>query len=216
MRKLFGKSKELEIKINQYLDIVNKSVLVFKRDASRYIKKEFSEFEENLKEIQNLENDADDYQKDIKYKLYEYMLIPESRGDVLELLESIDNVVDLAKKVLIQMSIERPEIPDILENDFLELIEQSVKAVDTLVKSIRAYFEEIALVNNYVNKVHFYEHEADKVEERLKRKIFNLEEISDLSHRIHLRDFSERIALLSDEAETISENLSVATIKRSI
>lgn len=216
MKKLFEKSKELEVKINQYLDIVNKSVLVFQRDVSRYIKKNFTEFEKNLNEIQELENGADDYQKDIKYKLYEYMLIPESRGDVLELLESIDNVVDLAKKVIIQLFIEKPDIPEMLEEDFLELTEQSVMAVDTLVKSMRAYFDEIVLVNNYVNKVHFYEHEADKVEERLLRKIFNSEEINSLSQKIHLRDISERIALLSDEAETISEVISVATIKRSI
>ncbi len=216
MKKIMGKSKELQIKINEYLDIVNKSVLVFKRDVSRYIKKDFTGFEKNLHEIQELENMADNYQKDIKYKLYQYMLIPESRGDVLELLESIDNVVDLAKKVLIQLSIEMPKIPEMIENDFLELTDQSVMAVDTLVKAVRAFFEEIAQVNNYVNKVHFYEHEADKIEESLKRKIFNMEEIKDLSQKIHLRDFSERIALLSDEAETISEIISVATIKRSI
>lgn len=216
MKKLFGKSRELEAEIGKYLDIVNKAILIFKRDVIRYINKNFTVFEKNLEEIQKVENRADDFQKDIKYKLYQYMLIPESRGDVLALLESIDNVVDLTKKVVIQLSIEKPEIPVSLESDFLELTDQSVETVDKLVKSMRAYFEEIALVNDYINKVHFYEHEADKTEERLKRKIFNLEGVNDLCHKIHLRDFSERIAQLSDQAEEISERLSVATIKRSI
>ncbi len=216
MKKLFGKSRELEAEIGKYLDIVNKATLIFKRDINRYINKNFELFEKNLKEIQKVENKADDFQKDIKYKLYQYMLIPESRGDVLGLLENIDNVVDLTKNVVIQLSIEKPDIPASLEGDFLELTDQSVKTVDKLVKSMRAFFEEIALVNDYVNKVHFYEHEADKTEERLKRKIFNSKEIDNLCHKVHLRDFSERIAQLSDQAEEISEHISVATIKRSI
>jgi len=38
---LFGRSKELEIEIKEYLDLVNQGSLTFKRDLSRYIKKNF-------------------------------------------------------------------------------------------------------------------------------------------------------------------------------
>ncbi|MFW5986244.1 MAG: DUF47 domain-containing protein [Halanaerobiales bacterium] len=217
MRKaLFNRSKELEVEIGEYLDTVNEAILIFERDAIRYIKKRFEKFEDSLQEILDKENQADEYQKDIKYKLYRYMLIPEARGDVLNLLESIDNIVDLTKQVLVQLSIEKPYIPEFVEEEFLELTEKSVRAVETLVRAMRAYFQEIAMVNDYVNKVHFYEHEGDKIEEQLKRKVFTSEQFSDFCKRVHLRYFAEMIALLADEAETISEKVSVAAIKRSI
>jgi len=213
--RLFGRSKELEIEISNYLDVVNNAILIFRRDVSRYIKKNFKEFEENFSEIKEIENKADDYQKDIEYKLYKYMLIPEARGDVLSLLESIDNIVDLSKKLVFQLSIENPQIPESLENSFLELTENSVLSADELIKSMRAYFENISMVDNYINKVHFYEHEADKIEESLKRHVFKLDEF-DLCRKVHLRYFAEKIASLSDEAERIAEKISVAAIKRSI
>jgi len=214
---LFGRSKELEIKITEYLDLVNRGSLTFKRDLNRYIKKNFALFEESLNDIKEIENDADEHQKDIKYKLYKYMLIPESRADVLTIIEEIDTITDLAKEVIFEISIEQPIIPDELENDFLELVENSTEAVDMLVKAVRAFFEEISQVNDYVNKVHFFEHQADKNEERLKRKIFSdqFEQI-DIAHKIQLRYFIEEIAALSDQAETVSEDVSVAAIKRRI
>jgi hypothetical protein len=214
---LFGRSKELEIEITKYLDLVNQAAMIFKRDLTRYINKEFEKFENNLNDIKEIENDADELQKDIKYKLYKYMLIPESRGDVLNIVEEIDTVTDMVKKGLYQISIEKPKIPKDLENDFYELIENNFEAVNMLVKSVRAFFEEISQVNDYVNKVHFYEHEADKNEERLKRRLFSDEfENIDISYKLQLRYFIEKIAALSDQSETISEDVSVAAVKRTI
>ncbi|MGM0445553.1 MAG: DUF47 domain-containing protein [Bacillota bacterium] len=217
MRKsIFNKSKELEKDINEYLDNVEEALLIFKRDINRYFEGNYDLFEENLNDILEIENKADKLLKDIKYKLYTYMLIPEARGDVLSLLETMDNEVDLCKKVLMQFSIEKPEIRDFVLAEFKDLTKQSINSAEEVVKGIRTYFEEISMVNDYVNKVHFYEHEADKIEERIKRKVFNTDEIDEFSKRVHLRHFSERIAYFSDLAEEISEKLSVAAIKRSI
>ncbi|OEG61747.1 MAG: hypothetical protein BHK79_08105 [Halanaerobium sp. MDAL1] len=214
---LFGRSKELEIEITEYLDLVNRGSLTFKRDLNRYIKKNFELFEESLTDIKEIENNADEHQKDIKYKLYKYMLIPESRADVLGIIEEIDTITDLAKEVIYEISIEKPFIPEELENEFLELVENSTEAVDMLVKAVRAFFEEISQVNDYVNKVHFFEHQADKNEERLKRKIFSEQfEKIDIAHKLQLRYFIEEIAALSDQAESVSEDVSVAAIKRRI
>ena len=213
--RLFGRTKELEVEISKYLDTVNNAVLIFKRDVERYIKKNFDEFEESFVEIKDIENKADDYLKDIRYKLYKYMLIPEARGDVLTLLESIDNMVDLIKKVVFQLSIESPEIPEDIESAFLELTDNSTMAADELVKAMRSYFEDISMVDNYINKVSFYEHEADKIEENLKRYVFKLEDM-ELCRKVHLRHFAEKIASVSDVAETIAEMISFAVIIRSI
>ena len=217
MKSIFtNHAKELENYINKYLEVVSNANMVFGRDSKNFIKGNLEKFKKSLDEISQLENKADDYQKEIKYKLYKYMLIPEARGDVLSLLENIDNIVDHFKKLLVQLSIEKPFVPEELTEDFFSLIDMVNKAVDVLIKCIRSYFQNISMVNEYVNKVHFFEHEADKTEEMIKRKIFKKDEIEDFSIKVHLRYFVEKIAEISDRAETISERASVAAIKRRI
>ena len=142
------------------------------------------------------------------------MLIPESRADVLEIVESMDNIVDLTKEVLTDLSIEEPDIPEEIGEDFLELTKLSVKTVEELIKSVRAYFEEIFMVGNYVNRVDIYEHEVDKIQIRIKRKIFKGDIVDDFIKKLHLRHFTDKISSLADESETISERLTIAAYKR--
>jgi predicted phosphate transport protein (TIGR00153 family) len=144
------------------------------------------------------------------------MLIPESRGDVLGLLETLDDVVDICEKVLEQFSIETPDIRDFLKSDFRELAELSASCVDEIVKAARCFFTDITMVSNYVNKVHFYEHEVDDLEEQLKRKAFSSGEIVRFSQKVHMRYFAEKIAKVSDVAQSVAERLSVYAIKRKI
>ena len=209
-----SKSKDLQNLINKYIDVVEKCALVFEEGVRCYINWKEERFENYYKDMVALENQADEFRHDIKFKLYSYMLIPESRGDVLGVIETLDDVVDVCKKVMEQLSIEKPDIPESLRPGYLELSELSSKTMLELVKATRAFFTEIKLVENYINKVHFYEHEADKLEESLKRKIFEHRDIAYLSVKMHLRYFVEKIVLPSDMAESVAERLSVYVIKR--
>jgi predicted phosphate transport protein (TIGR00153 family) len=211
-----NKTKQLEADIEGYLDRVSTSGMIFKEGVKAYIHGNKDKFDKNFAEITSLESEADTVRRDIKHKLYTYMLIPESRGDVLGLLENLDDIVDTCEKVLEQFSIETPNIRDFLASDFIELAELSSSAVDEVVKGARAFFREITMVSNYVNKVHFYEHEADDVEEHLKRKAFNSPEIKKFSEKVHMRYFAEKIATVSDVSEAVAERLAVYAIKRKI
>ena len=211
-----NRTKQLETEIDKYLDSVSKSGLIFYEGVKNYLSENYDKFENDFKSISKMETYADDVRREIKTKLYTYMLIPESRGDVLGLLETLDDVVDICEIVLKQLSIERPDIPQFLKDDFAELSEFSKKSVEELVKGARAFFKEINMVNDYVNKVHFYEHEADKVEEQLKRKVFGTDKIPRFSVKIHMRYFAEKIAMVSDVAEDVAERLAVYAIKRKL
>lgn len=217
MPKFFNrKSKQLEGEIDGYLDRVTTAGLIFHEGVKAYIKGKKDKFERNFNDLSILESEADNVRRDIKHKLYTYMLIPESRGDVLGILETLDDIVDICEKVLEQFSIETPNIPEFLKSDFLELTELSSKAVEEVVKAARAFFREIGMVSEYVNKVHFYEHEADEVEEHLKRSAFNSEDIESFSQKVHMRYFAEKIALVSDVSESVAERISIYAIKRRI
>ncbi|MCD4820180.1 MAG: DUF47 family protein [Candidatus Cloacimonetes bacterium] len=213
---LVNRSKDLQTDIDSYLDRVEEGSLIFFEGVKCYLRNKMERFDRLYSDISLLETDADHLRRDIKRKLYTFMLIPEARGDVLGLLENLDNVIDIAEKVLEQFSIETPEIPDFLLDDFEELADLSSKAVNELVKASRAFFKENKIVSNYINKIHFYEHQADGVEESIKRKTFSSDKITRFSNRVHLRYFTEKIASVSDEAESVGERLSVYAIKRGL
>lgn len=216
MAKIFTRrTKELEEEISEYLDLVSSSGLIFYEAIKSYIYDEKEGFNEKFTKISKLETKADEKRRGIKHKLYTYMLIPESRGDVLGLLENLDGIVDSCEKTVERFSIEQPRIPDSIHQDFLNLSKYSRKTVEEVVKAARSFFKEFSLVEDFINKVHFYEHEADDVEENLKRTVFQ-SNISKFSRKVHLRYFVEKISLVSDEAEDVAERLSVYAIKRQI
>lgn len=216
MNSIFSRTKDLQASMDSYIDRVEKAALIMMEGLKAYMNNKFDRFDEYTSELSDLESKADTLRRDIKYKIYTYMLIPESRGDVLGVLETLDDVIDRTEKVMEDFSIEKPEIPKIMKEDFLDLIELSYKAMYELAKGARAFFTELKLVNDYVNKVHFYEHEADKVEKALKKKIFSSGEITDLARRNTLRYYTEKIALISDESESVAERLAIYAIKRRI
>ncbi len=200
------------MKIDNFIDLIVQANLHLREGVKLYIEGRLDEFEYRLKLIRESEGKADSIRKDIESQLYIQTLIPESRGDVLGILESMDSIIDRAKSIMMDFSIEKPYLPDEIKNQFLELTEPVLKSVEELVSGVRAYFYEINSVKNHLHLVKFYEKDADTLTERILRQIFSMD--IELSRKMHLRFFAKHIDLLADNAEDVANRLSIATIKR--
>ena len=211
---LFRSTKLIETQIDEFLDAVSQGALVFKEAIKQYLESEKEKFEDNLATIRNLENRADNLRRRIESHLYAHSLIPEYRGDVLGLLESMDNVVDTAKGTLSHFSIESPDIHMKLIKDFLELSDKAALAAESIVLAARAFFRDVKAVSDHLHKVYFYEKEADKIAERLKRLVFSLE--VELSNKMQLANFVQHVDFLADRAEAVADRLSIYAIKREV
>ncbi len=214
MTLLFKRTRALEAQIDELLDAISEGTLVFQQGIEDYLLKDGERFEQRLRAIADFERNADALRREIETRLYRESLIPDHRGDVLGLLENIDNVIDEAKKTLNQFAVERPEIPADLTADYLDLAKASVAAAQHLVSAARAFFRDITAVPDHIHKVYFYEKEADRLADRLKRKIFSRD--LDLAHKIHLRYFCLHVENLSDRAEEVADRLAIYTIKRTL
>ena len=214
MAKLFSKTRLLESKIDAYLDHTSEVGLLFREAIKDYLGGRSEEFEERRRQVTELENRADQIRIEVERQLYIETLIPDARGDVLGILENTDEVINTAKETLMLLSVQHPRIPEELKVDYLELADHGCQAVQELVMGIRAFFRNAPSVTDYVHKVCFWEKEADKVGERLKRRIFESE--LELARKLHLGDFVVHVDTLADEAEDVSERLSISAIKRSI
>jgi len=212
---LFRRTKKLEIKVDEILDVVSESAMVFAQAVETYMSEGVGErFDRRLEQIVELEGRGDDLGLEVELAMYHETLIPDARGDVLTLLESLDGIINSFKGVLFYFSTEMPEIPEDLRGLYLELAKLSCAAVECLVLAARAFFRDVQSVTDHLHKVHYYEKDADALVTKLRRRIFQTD--LPLANKIHLRFFAERIVWISDMAERVADRLAVYAIKRTI
>ena len=107
LKKRIGIEKE----IDEFLDQVSEAGLSVQERDGRLSEGEHSEaFVQALTSIRNTEHKGDALRRSIEQDLYQKTLIPESRGDVMELLEDMDALLDRFTGLIWQFDIERPDI----------------------------------------------------------------------------------------------------------
>ena len=81
---LFRRSRALESEIEEFMEKLSESSLMFKTAIKMYLADGYTlNFEQKLQDVNKMESDADNLRRAIETKLYAQTLIPESRGDVL-------------------------------------------------------------------------------------------------------------------------------------
>ncbi len=213
MFQLFKKTRELENRIDAFLDTILQASLEYREGMKYYLQGDLEDFEHRVQEVDRLEGKADTLRREIENTIYAQMLLPEARGDVLALLENSDDVLNALADSLVEFSVEKPEILPEFHDDWQNLVEVSLKAVEAMVAGVRAYFKDIAAVRNHIATIMFYEKESDKVGQKLKQEIFGRADLR-LSHKMHLRTFISFIQDLADRAEDVGDRLSIYVIKR--
>ena len=213
--RLFDRTRDLEIQIDQFLDALSESAIVFKHAVDVYLMKGYTEeFAQKHEHVDKLESEADRLRRAIEIQLYTQTLIPESRGDVLGLMENLDNIINLIEGVLWSFDIEKPNIPENCKDGYQELVNMTCEAVEAVVLASRAFFRNIEAVGDHSHKVLFFETEADKASTHLKRTIFDSE--LGIGHKMHLRRFVENIDDIADWAEDVADRLAIYVIKRTV
>ncbi|MCB2166621.1 MAG: DUF47 family protein [Deltaproteobacteria bacterium] len=211
LKKRFGIGR----KMDDFLDKVSESGMLFQHGVDAYLKGDQPSFAKKIEDIAAVEHVGDALRRDLEEQLYTQTLIPESRGDVMELLESMDGLLDRFKGALWRFEIEQPDIYPELHNDIRELATCVVESVEAMVRSARAFFKDIAAVADHLHKVSHWETQSDKVSTRIQSRVFREKELH-LSHRMQLRDFIRHVDKIADRAEDVSDKLRIYVIKRSL
>ena len=200
--------------IDQFLNCVDQSLLLFKEGVKNYLYSSSENFSANLQSLANSELESDKLRRKIESTLFSQSLMPELRGDFMRLLEELDNIIDQAKKNLFQFDVEMPHIPAELIPDFIKLTQISVSAAESVIPAAKSYFTEPVTVNEKIHRVYFYEKEADLLADIIRRRIFREMPDLKLSEKFHLRYFTLHIEMISDTAEKVADLLSIMAIKR--
>jgi predicted phosphate transport protein (TIGR00153 family) len=213
---LFSKTKIMQGMIDDFLDKVANGAIKFEQGISTYLEYGGDDVRsiENVRELRAMEGEGNRLRRSIETRLYQELLIPDLRADVLSLLEDLNYLLGLVEDILLAITVEKPEVDDRFTAEFKLLTATAVKTMDAAVLSARAFFRNITAVRDHLSKVGFYEEEADRIAMRLKKALFDSD--LGLDRKLHLRYFVDKIDNLADEAEDTADYLAIYSIKRSL
>jgi len=214
MISLFSKTRALEAQTDEFCDKVSEGSLAFRIGLSAYLSGDQETFSEKQRHVSEIESRADELRRGIQRRLYVETLLPESRADVLDLLENTDGILNHCESVMWQFLIEKPDFSDELAEDFGKLVDTVVDSVDALVSALRAFFRGEQSISDHMHKVIFYETEADKINHRVMGLVFEAD--SDLSYKNQIRHFVLHVDSIADVAEDVADRLAIFALKRAI
>ena len=215
---MFGRKKSIKLieDIDRYFDIMDQCLLVYKEGVRNYLYSNPEGFNDNLKKMSALESEGDVLRREIENALYTQTALVRSRGDIMRLFEKTRSITDLLNDSLFQFEIETPFIPSELNPEFMKLTEFSTLAVESVVPAAKAYFKAPETVQDKINRAYFYEKEAVKYSQTIKRTVFHNMPSLKLSEKFHLRYFALHIENLSKAAENVADQLAVMAIRRTM
>jgi predicted phosphate transport protein (TIGR00153 family) len=159
-----------------------------------------------------LESAADDMRRELELELVSGKLLPESRADMLALIEAIDLVSNIAENVVELFTIQKLDVPPELHADVQGLLLKSLEACATMAETVRLLVDGMEKVRGLVDEVDHLESECDARERRLLRRIFDLN--LERAHQLHLRDLVVTIGSLADQAESVADRVQRLAVKR--
>ena len=215
---MFGRKKANKLieDIDRYFDLMDQSVLVFKSGVRNYLYSNKDDFNDNLMKMSSLDSEADVLRREIESGLYTQTALGRARADIMRLLEKSRSITDILNDSLFQFEIETPFIPKELNQEFMKLTEFSTLAVEAVVPAAKAYFRSPETVPDKISRAYFYEKEAVKYSQTIKRTVFHNMTSLKLSEKFHLRYFALHIENLSKAAEKVADQLAVMAIRRTL
>jgi len=190
--------------IQEHAEKVKECAWAFQQAMECHIAQRCKSFEEFRKEVDRLESQADAIKRRIRGHLPKGTLMPVDKFQLFRYLREQDHVLDAMEDVLDWLSY-RPEpgIPKELTKDFVLLIDAIIYPVEemtSMVTGARSYFKNFSekqrnIVKDIIRELRRYEHEADKLEDRIKQKVFNMKiDPVTVFHTIKLAEFIGSIA----------------------
>ena len=210
--KLWKREEKIIEKIEAFLDQIDSCRDLFVVTMALLVERPGDVTEDQIADIHRAEARADDLRRDIELQLYEKALIPESRGDVLGLIESADVIPDAFEDIVSDMHVQHLSVPEEFRQQFLELVRVNVEAYNVMRDAIRAFFYHRRDSLENLGRIDEQESQSDQIQRELIRAIFGTG--MDTGDKILLRDLVNGIGAISDGAEKCADRLTLAVIKR--
>jgi predicted phosphate transport protein (TIGR00153 family) len=212
---LFKKENRVETLIFEYINtlkLIQKSFL----DAINACLKDSKckDFDFLIVQTHKRESRADDIRDEINNLMYSKALIPDSRGDIMQLIESIDMIPHYFERVLFVMQTQKLTIPEFLVLDVKDLIRISLESCDLLSKQLALYLKQKSGIRDLVRTIDTNESHCDHIERNIITKIFDSD--MDPFFKLQLKELIITMGEISDQADRVSKRINIINTKRRV
>lgn len=168
------------------------------------------------RDIERLENEADEIKKDIRKHLPRSLFMPVPREDLLELLLVQDKIANRSKDVSGIVIGRQLAIPEPIVKEFLEFVSRCVDATKQARKSVRELDElytsgfrgaEAELIASMIEKLDDIETDTDAREAALRGSLFAIESEFNPIDMIFLYQTINKLGEIADMAERVGRRL---------
>ena len=212
MFRLWRSEKRLEERLDAYLQQVLSSLERLKETFPACLDGTHAQQRSLINPVHELESAADDTRREIELELYAGKLLPQSRADLLALVEAMDSIPNTAENIVDFFAIQKLQVNAALHVDVDRLLLKGLEACATMSETVRLLFDDLDPIRELVAAVDKLESECDALERRLLRRVFDLD--LDLASKLHLRDFVFTLGALADQAEKTADMVLGIAVKR--
>lgn len=168
------------------------------------------------KEISKIEHECDLLKREIRSQVAKSIFLPIDRRDLLHMLSHMDKIADSAEDLGVLLTMRWMVMPEALRPSFdvflsrtLDVVNESATVIFTLDRLLEAGFsgpdaEEVINRIDYIDRL---EHEADKAQDQLGKRLFEHEEELSPAALIMWIKIIERVGLLSDCSERMMNHI---------
>lgn len=196
----------------EHAEKVKECVEAFQQAVACHVTDKCTSFETNRQDVNKLESEADAIKRRIRGHIPKEAMLPVNKFELFMYLKEQDKVLDSVEDALNWLSYRlEPGVPEALKDDLFALVEAVIHPIEELspmVSQAKQYFksfsnEQREKVKAIINRLRQQEHQADKIEEKLKHKIFSLD--VDAVSVYHMITLVEMIGAIADHAENAGD-----------
>ena len=199
--------------LDEYLDGLNAIAQTMSSALAAYLGQDMAEFSRSLVQINETEHRLDTLRRGIEAAIYGRRLLPDTRGDILGLLEGLDKIPNRIQSTIREINLQKPLIPESLHPNMKELVDRGVQIIQVLVQTAHEFLQRPHEVKRGVQELSELEHEADMIEHQSMALLFENSNL-DLAHKMQLWRLFERLGSICDMAEDIGDRLIISSLKR--
>lgn len=212
---IFKKNQILLDRLQDYLKVNQETIDQFVEAMEYMMKKGIDEhFDLLARQTHTKESNADDIRRKIEQEMYAKSLLPESRRDLLEIVEQLDRLPNRAESILNMFLTQKTKLLDQIKPDMVELIKLSQETVKFTLEATMDCLNIKGKMKEYSRLIDNNESIGDRLERKMITTIFEAD--IDTGEKLLQKEFVLQIGAICDLCERLKDKLVITSIKRSI
>ena len=211
----FKKERQLESLIDLYLENLTRTQEHFVKAMETCLDEGLcEEFGFLIDQTHKFESKADEIRDEINLLMYSRALIPESREDIMNLIEQVEIIPRIFELVLHLIRAQKIKLPEFIKLDVKDLIRISVESCELMIKQIDLMMKNRQGIRALMATIDRNESHCDHIERSLMIKVF--ESDLDKVDKLQLKELVIALGEISDQADRVSKRVNIMTLKRRV